>query len=72
VPTRAFGVTPYIEGAGESLFEQIEAWGMEGMVGVGKRKNNQYVSCRSDACRKVISWSYAEVFITGYRKEDFG
>ena len=46
MPTKAFGVTPYVEGAGEALFEQIEAWGMEGMV--GKRKNSQYVSRRSD------------------------
>ncbi|MEC0241960.1 ATP-dependent DNA ligase [Paenibacillus dokdonensis] len=70
MPASAFGVTPYVEGAGEALFEQIESWGMEGMV--GKRMNSQYVSCRSDAWKKVINWSYAEVFITGYRKEKFG
>ncbi|MGN7360001.1 ATP-dependent DNA ligase [Paenibacillus sp. SAF-054] len=70
MPASSLGVTPYVEGAGEALFEQIEAWGMEGMV--GKRMNSQYVSRRSDAWRKVINWSYAEVFITGYRKEEFG
>ncbi|MGN7169624.1 ATP-dependent DNA ligase [Paenibacillus cellulositrophicus] len=70
LPGTSFGVVPYIEGAGEELFEQVRAWGMEGMV--GKRKNSQYVSRRSDAWQKVINWSYAEVFITGYRKEEFG
>lgn len=70
MPASSFGFTPYVEGAGEALFEQIEAWGMEGMI--GKRKNSQYVSRRSDAWKKVINWSYAEVFITGYRKDEFG
>lgn len=70
LPGPSFGVVPYIEGAGDELFEQVRAWGMEGMV--GKRRNSQYVSRRSDAWQKVINWSYAEVFITGYRKEEFG
>lgn len=70
LPSPSFGVVPYIEGAGEELFEQVRAWGMEGMV--GKLKNSQYVSRRSDAWQKVINWSYAEVFITGYRKDEFG
>ncbi|MET3846962.1 ATP-dependent DNA ligase [Paenibacillus sp. OAE614] len=70
LPSTAFGVVPYIEGAGEDLFNQIKAWGMEGMV--GKRKNSRYVSHRSIAWQKVINWSYCEVFITGYRKEKFG
>jgi DNA ligase-1 len=70
LPGPSFGVVPFIEGAGEELFEQVRAWGMEGMV--GKRKNSQYVSRRSDAWQKVINWSYAEVIITGYRKDEFG
>ncbi|MDR0271008.1 hypothetical protein [Paenibacillus sp.] len=39
---------------------------------LAKRKNSQYVSKRSDAWQKVINWSYAEVFITGYRRDQFG
>lgn len=70
LPGPSFRIVPYIEGAGEALFEQIESWGMEGMV--GKHRNSLYVSRRSDAWQKVINWSYAEVFITGYRKEEFG
>lgn len=70
LPSSSFGIVPYIEGAGEALFKQMESWGMEGIV--GKRKNSRYVSRRSEAWKKVINWSYAEVFITGYRKRDFG
>ncbi|WP_405152857.1 ATP-dependent DNA ligase [Paenibacillus sp. FSL K6-0108] len=70
LPSRSFGVVPHIEGAGEDLFSQIEAMGMEGVV--GKRKDSQYVSRRSKDWQKVINWSYADVYITGYRKTEFG
>ncbi|KKO54489.1 ATP-dependent DNA ligase [Paenibacillus sp. DMB20] len=67
----SFGIVPFINGAGEALFTQIQACGMEGVV--GKRKNSAYeTGRRSDAWRKVINWSYADVFITGYRKKEFG
>ncbi|MMZ50327.1 putative DNA ligase-like protein [compost metagenome] len=52
------------------MFAQIEARGMEGVV--AKRKESTYVSRRSASWQKVINWSYADVFITGYRKEEFG
>lgn len=70
LPGPAFGVMPYIEGSGEALFAQVETRGMEGMV--GKRMDGQYVSRRSEAWKKVINWSYEEVYITGYRKDKFG
>jgi DNA ligase-1 len=70
LPSSNFGVVPHIEGAGEDLFAQIEAMGMEGVV--GKRKDSQYVSRRSRDWQKVINWSYADVYITGYRKTEFG
>lgn len=71
LPSVSFGVVPFIEGAGEALFEQIEAQAMEGVV--GKRKDSVYeTGRRSDNWRKVINWSYADVCITGYRKEEFG
>lgn len=71
LPSRSFGVVPHVEGSGETLFEQIVARDMEGVV--GKRKDSLYeTGRRSAAWKKVINWSYAEVFITGYRKEDFG
>ncbi|MDH2332490.1 ATP-dependent DNA ligase [Paenibacillus polymyxa] len=70
LPSPSFGVVPYIEGAGEALFEQAEARGMEGVV--AKRKESTYVSRRSASWQKVINWTYADVFITGYRKTEFG
>jgi DNA ligase-1 len=71
LPSASFGIAPFIEGAGEALFTQIEEREMEGIV--GKRKESVYeTGRRSDNWRKVINWSYADVFITGYRKEEFG
>ncbi|MBE3650722.1 ATP-dependent DNA ligase [Paenibacillus polymyxa] len=70
LPSSSFGMVPYVEEAGVPLFEQIQARDMEGVV--AKRKDSVYVSRRSAAWQKVISWSYADVFITGYRKEEFG
>jgi DNA ligase-1 len=44
---------------------------MEGVL--GKRKNSIYeTGRRSHAWQKVINWTYADVFITGYRKQEFG
>ncbi|WP_366295412.1 hypothetical protein [Paenibacillus sp. AN1007] len=45
LPSSSFGILPYIESAGEALYDQIEARDMEGVV--GKRKDSQYVSRRS-------------------------
>ena len=70
LPSSSFGIIPYIEGAGEELFSQIKDMGMEGVV--GKHKDSKYVSRRSKDWQKVINWSYANVFITGYRKSEFG
>ncbi|ASA20969.1 ATP-dependent DNA ligase [Paenibacillus donghaensis] len=71
LPSGSFGVVPHVDGAGEALFKQIEDRGMEGVV--GKRKNSIYeTGRRSVAWQKVINWTYAEVFITGYRKQEFG
>lgn len=71
LPSKSFGVVPYVEGAGEALFKQIETMGMEGVV--GKCKNSLYeTGRRSHAWQKVINWTYAEVYITGYRKQEFG
>lgn len=70
LPSNSFGVVPHIIGAGEALYAQIEAMGMEGVV--GKLKDSQYVSRRSREWQKVINWSYADVFITGCKKSEFG
>ncbi len=63
-------LTPYIDTEGERLFDEVRARKLEGMV--AKRKESTYVSRRSPAWQKVINWKYAEVVITGYRKDEFG
>lgn len=71
LPSSSYGVVPHIDGTGEALFEQIKLRGMEGVV--AKRKNSIYeTGRRSHAWQKVINWTYAEVYITGYRKQGFG
>ncbi|MMZ59168.1 putative DNA ligase-like protein [compost metagenome] len=71
MPNANFGVVPFVEGAGKALFAQIEARGMEGVV--GKRADSVYeTGRRSDSWRKVINWTYADVYITGYKKAEFG
>ncbi|GGF72670.1 SPBc2 prophage-derived DNA ligase-like protein LigB [Paenibacillus albidus] len=71
LPSSSYGVVPHIDGAGEALFQQIEAQRMEGVV--GKRKSSIYeTGRRSHAWQKVINWTYVDVFITGYRKQEFG
>ncbi|MGE7053898.1 ATP-dependent DNA ligase, partial [Paenibacillus glucanolyticus] len=70
MPNQQFGVIPFVEGAGEALFNQMVNRKLEGVV--GKRKNSLYVSSRSPAWQKVINWSYTDVIITGYRKDEFG
>lgn len=70
MPNQHFGHIPFIEGAGEALFEQMVAQELEGMV--GKKMKSTYEGRRSSAWQKVINWTYAEVFITGYRKDEFG
>ncbi|PAD73891.1 ATP-dependent DNA ligase [Paenibacillus campinasensis] len=70
MPNKYFGVIPFVEGAGEALFKQMRDRELEGMV--GKLQGSRYESRRSPAWQKVINWTYAEVFITGYRKDEFG
>ncbi|EHQ62309.1 ATP-dependent DNA ligase [Paenibacillus dendritiformis C454] len=71
LPTnRHITVIPYIEGAGEALYADICSRSMEGIV--CKRMDSTYVSRRSPSWKKVINWTFAEVWITGFRKEEFG
>lgn len=68
--TTAIHKIPYIEREGEALFSAIKAQDMEGIV--CKRKDSTYVGKRSANWIKVINYQYANVFISGYRKEGFG
>ncbi len=52
-------------------FDIIEKQGLEGCV--IKASNSKYeVNKRSWSWQKVINWTYAIVYISGYRKKDFG
>jgi DNA ligase-1 len=59
-----------IEGTGISLFEAIREKKLEGIV--AKKKNSKYVSRRDPSWVKIINYTYAEVQIAGYRKNQFG
>lgn len=60
----------YLEKEGTALFEAIRKKDMEGIV--CKRKDSSYVGKRSANWMKVINYQYADVFISGYRKNEFG
>lgn len=60
----------YLEKEGTALFEAIRQKDMEGIV--CKRKDSSYVGKRSANWMKVINYQYADVFISGYRKNEFG
>lgn len=71
LPTnRHITMVPYIEGAGEALYADIRARSMEGIV--CKRMDSKYVSRRSPSWQKVINWTYVDVWVTGFRKDEFG
>ncbi|TMV49339.1 ATP-dependent DNA ligase [Paenibacillus mesophilus] len=64
-------VVPYIEREGERLYREIVARQMEGIV--AKRKESVYASGqRSASWLKVINWTYVDVVLTGWRKDEFG
>lgn len=60
----------YIEKEGTALFDAIKQQDLEGIV--CKRKDSVYVGKRSVDWVKIINYQYANVFISGYRKDEFG
>lgn len=66
----SIATVPFIEREGEQLFTQILSQRMEGMV--AKRKESVYIGRRSDTWLKVINWTYVDIVITGWRKDEFG
>lgn len=60
----------FVEKEGVALFEAIKQHDMEGIV--AKKKDSIYVGKRSPHWIKVINYQYADVYITGYRKGEFG
>lgn len=65
-----FSRSIYVEESGITLFNTISERKMEGIV--AKRKDSVYVGRRSDSWLKIINYTYADVHIAGYRKDQFG
>ncbi|WP_246029139.1 ATP-dependent DNA ligase [Paenibacillus humicus] len=68
--TPFFSKVMSVDGRGTDLFRHVEAMKLEGIV--GKLKSSRYVGERSKDWIKVINYEYAEVAITGYRRDEFG
>ncbi|WP_289474099.1 hypothetical protein [Fictibacillus enclensis] len=62
--------TLFLDTHGEQLYTSILEKDLEGMA--AKRKHSKYVSRRSHDWLKVINWKETEVYLTGYKKKDFG
>jgi DNA ligase-1 len=69
-PNPYISIIPATENNGTDLYNTICTNKMEGIV--AKRKDSLYVSKRSSDWLKIVRYEYAEVFISGYRKNDFG
>ena len=59
-----------VEGDGVSLFEAIKEKKLEGIV--AKQKASRYFGRRDRNWLKIINYTYADVQIAGYRKNQFG
>jgi DNA ligase-1 len=70
LPNDYFSVVNQIEERGEDLYESIVAKSMEGIV--AKRKSSVYVSRRSHDWLTIMNYQYTDVYVAGYRKDEFG
>jgi DNA ligase-1 len=70
LPNDYFSIVPQIGECGEDLYQSIVDRSMEGIV--AKRKGSTYVSRRSHDWLKIINYQYADVYLAGYRKDEFG
>lgn len=60
------------EGNAVDYFEQVRKRGLEGIVLKSKKEHNKYeIEKRSIQWQKVINWTYTDVYIYGYRKNNF-
>jgi DNA ligase-1 len=69
-PNNHFTPIMHVDDNGEDLYKLICERKMEGIV--AKRKDSSYVGRRSRDWLKIVRYEEAEVFISGYRKEEFG
>lgn len=60
----------YVKEHGKSFFDAARELQLEGVV--AKRVNSVYESRRSNSWRKIINWQFEEVYLTGFKKGEFG
>lgn len=71
--TERYTKVKVFEGDAVQYFEQVSKLGLEGIVMKSISNNSKYeIDKRSKQWLKVINWTYANVYISGYRKNDFG
>lgn len=61
-----------IEADGSRMFNAVTSLKMEGCVAKLKEATYNKYGKRSDEWLKLIDWKYEDVFISGYRKSEFG
>lgn len=70
-PKDSLALVPFIEGNAETFFNLTKEQGLEGIV-IKDKKSKYEVSKRSHSWLKVVNYQFAEVYITGLRKDKFG
>ncbi len=61
----------FIEGNDVAFFELTKAQSLEGIV-LKKKESKYEIGKRSHSWLKCINYQYADVLVTGYRKNEFG
>jgi DNA ligase-1 len=65
-------IIPFFENEGIPLFSKIKAANMEGVCAKLKSSAYSITGTRSSSWLKIINWTRVEIFISGYRKNEFG
>ena len=72
IETENYKKVKVFEGNAVDYFEQVRGRGLEGIIIKSKKENSKYeIKRRSKQWQKVINWTYADVYISGYRKNNF-
>lgn len=70
-PTEAITKVQWMYGSGTDYFNLVKEHGLEGIV-LKKADSKYQINKRSHDWLKVIHYRYADAFVTGIRKEEFG
>ncbi|GFN30804.1 ATP-dependent DNA ligase [Paenibacillus xylaniclasticus] len=69
-PNAFYSLMLSIETNGKALFDLMKQRNLEGIV--AKKRNSKYAGKRSSDWLKIINYTYVNVELTGYRKNQFG